>query len=119
MLLLSIEADHDRRRALGLFGLLLLAGALTLAHQPASACCDVQYVAFASHISREWIQLHRPDGEIVHVKTEHIVFVMSALNSGADKRAQAKLQLVNGFCDVRESVDEVMRLIGGDQVFAG
>jgi hypothetical protein len=99
--------------------LALLAGVLMLPIQPASACCAVQPVVFSSAAIRGWIQLHRPDGEIVHVKTEHIVFVMSALNSGADKRAQAKLQLVNGFCDVRESVDEVMRLIGGDHVFLG
>ena len=96
---------------------LLLAGALMMAHQPASACCDVRSIAAASNSISGWLQLHRPDGEVVHVNTDQIVFVMSAsTNSGSDKRAQTKLQLVNGFCDVRESVDEVMRLIRSDEV---
>src|SRR5436305_1910269 len=95
----------------------LLAGALMMAPQPASACCDVQPIAAASNSISGWIQLHRPDGDVVHINTDQIVFVMSdSTNSGSDKRAQAKLQLVNGFCDVRESVDEVMKLIRSDEV---
>jgi hypothetical protein len=61
-----------------------------------------------------WIGLHRPDGEIVRIKTDQIVFVMSALNTGADKRALSRVQLLNGFTDVRESVDDVMLAIKGD-----
>jgi hypothetical protein len=62
----------------------------------------------------DWINLHRPDGEVVHIKADHIVFVMSATGTGADKRALSKVQLVNGFSDVRESVEEVMRAIQND-----
>jgi hypothetical protein len=60
---------------------------------------------------KDWIDLHRPDGEVVHIKADQIVFVMSATGTGADKRVHSKLQLVNGFSDVRESVEEVMQAI--------
>jgi hypothetical protein len=59
-----------------------------------------------------WIGLHRPDGEVVRIKTDQIVFVMSAANTGAKTRALSRIQLLNGFADVRENVDEVMRLLG-------
>ena len=61
-----------------------------------------------------WIKLHRPDGEVVHIKADQIIFVMSAAGIGADKRANSKIQLVNGFADVRESVEEVMQAIRND-----
>jgi hypothetical protein len=61
-----------------------------------------------------WIGLHRPDGEVVRIKTDQIVFVMSAANTGADKRALSRIQLLNGFADVRENVDEVMLAIKSD-----
>jgi hypothetical protein len=64
--------------------------------------------------ARNWITLHRPDGEAVHVNADQIVFVMSATALGGDKRANSKLQLTNGFVDVRESVEEVMRAVQGD-----
>jgi hypothetical protein len=101
------------------YAVALLAAVLVLGLQPASACCGVQPIALSYNSGSGWIQLHRPDGETVHVNIEHIVFVMSAINSGADRRARAKLQLVNGFCDVRESVDEVMQLITSNKVFVG
>jgi hypothetical protein len=59
----------------------------------------------------DWISLHRPDGGIVHIRTDQIVFVTSAAATAADKRARSKVQLLNGFSDVRESVEEVMRAI--------
>jgi len=59
----------------------------------------------------EWIRLHRPDGGVVHIKADQVVFVTSAAGTGADKRAQSKVQLLNGFSDVRESVEEVMQVI--------
>jgi|SRR5271166_3518266 len=62
-----------------------------------------------------WIELHRPDGEVVHIKEDQIVFVMSAIDMGASKRAQSRLQLMNGFIDVRESVEEVMQVIQKDE----
>jgi hypothetical protein len=91
----------------------ILAGALSLVNQPATACCEVPSTAVLARAGGgAWIQLHRPDGDVVHVRTDQIVFVMStSTSSGSDKRAQTKLQLVNGFCDVRESVDEVMQLV--------
>jgi hypothetical protein len=61
--------------------------------------------------TKHWIILHRPDGGAVHINADHIVFVMSAAATGADKRANSKLQLVNGFADVRESVEEIMRAV--------
>jgi hypothetical protein len=59
----------------------------------------------------DWIRLHRPDGEIVHIKADQIVFVTSAAATAADKRARSKIQLLNGFSDVRESLEEVMQAI--------
>ena len=53
-------------------------------------------------------------GEVVRIKTDQIVYVMSAANTGADKRALSPIQLLNGFADVRENVDEVMLAIEND-----
>jgi hypothetical protein len=96
----------------------LLAGPVMLADQDALAgdCCDGDLGKSAIYASSKvrtkgWIELHRPDGEVVHIKIDQIVFVMSATNTGANKRAQSKIQLVNGFADVLESVDEVMQSI--------
>jgi hypothetical protein len=61
--------------------------------------------------TKGWIDLHRPDGEVAYIKADQIVFVMSATATGADKRARAKIQLLNGFFDARESVEEVMQAI--------
>lgn len=65
-----------------------------------------------------WIGLHRPDGEVVRIKTGQIVFVMSAANTGAKTRALSRIQLLNGFADVRENVDEVMLAIRNDDVLS-
>jgi hypothetical protein len=65
-----------------------------------------------------WIKLHRPDGEVVHVRIDQIVFVMTAAGTGANERAQSRLQLANGFSDVRESVEEVMQAIQNDYSLA-
>ena len=61
-----------------------------------------------------WIALHRPDGEVVYIKVDQIVFVMSAKNTGAAEHARSKLQLLAGHSDVRESVEEVMQTIEND-----
>jgi hypothetical protein len=61
--------------------------------------------------AKDWIRLHRPDGEVVHIRADQIVFVTSTPGTGADKRAHSKVQLLNGFSDVRESVEEVMQAI--------
>jgi hypothetical protein len=61
-----------------------------------------------------WIALHRPDGEVVYIKVDQIVFVMSAKDTGAAERARSKVQLLAGHSDVRESVEEVMQTIEND-----
>jgi hypothetical protein len=63
-----------------------------------------------------WIHLHRPDGETVRIKSIQIVFVTTATGTGAAKRAQSKLQLLNGFVDVRETIEEVMQIIQMDEL---
>ena len=68
--------------------------------------------------TRGWIALHRPDGEVVYIKVDQIVFVMSAKDTGAAERARSKLQLLNGHTDVRESVEEVMQTIESEGLLA-
>ena len=65
-----------------------------------------------------WVVLHRPDGEVVYIKLDQIVFVMSAKDTGAAERARSKVQLLNGHSDVRESVEEVMETIENDGLLA-
>ena len=65
-----------------------------------------------------WIELHRPDGEVVHIKADQIVFVTSASGTGASMRANSKLQLLAGYSDVRESVEKVMQAIHNDDSLA-
>jgi hypothetical protein len=65
--------------------------------------------------TKGWIALHRPDGEVVYVKVDQIVFVMTAKATGAAERARSKVQLLNGYTDVRESVEDVLQAID-DQV---
>jgi hypothetical protein len=60
--------------------------------------------ASARRGTKGWIALHRPDGEIVYIKLDQIVFVMSAKVTGAAERARARVQLLSGHSDVRESV---------------
>jgi hypothetical protein len=112
-------------RKLTIAGLVLFTSALMISNQDALAsdCCDSGFGKAAVYsLSRArtkgWIELHRPDGEVVHIRVDQIVFVMSATNTGANKRAQSKVQLVNGFTDVLESVDEVMRFIKEDDSVA-
>jgi hypothetical protein len=97
-------------------GSLMLPGREVMARDT-SACgfANAGYPANRSGM-KGWIGLHRPDGEVIRIKVDQIVFVMSAANTGADKRALARLQLLNGFADVRESVDEVMLAIRNDDL---
>ena len=96
----------------------LLAAVLMLSSQKALAgnCCDDGFGNTAKYSlsrikTKGWIELHRPDGEVVHIQVDQIVLVMSASNASANKRAQSRVQLANGFADVLESVDEVMQAI--------
>jgi hypothetical protein len=97
----------------------LLAGALMLSNRDVFARDGGDFGKATSSLSiarmKGWIELHRPDGEVVHIKADQIVFVMSAIDIGAAKRAQSKLQLMNGFIDVRECVEEVMQVIQKDE----
>jgi hypothetical protein len=68
--------------------------------------------------TKGWIALHRPDGEIVYIKLDQIVFVMSAKGTGAAEHARSMVQLLNGHSDVRESVEEVMQTIVNDDLLA-
>jgi hypothetical protein len=68
--------------------------------------------------AKEWVCFHRPDGEAVYIRVDQIVFVTGAA-AGAAMRARSKIQLLNGYYDVRESVDEVMQLLVSGTVFAG
>ena len=68
--------------------------------------------------AKEWVCFHRPDGEAIYVRIDQIVFVTGAA-AGAAMRARSKIQLLNGYCDVRETVDEVMQLLGSGTMFAG
>ena len=68
--------------------------------------------------AKEWVCFHRPDGEAIYVRVDQIVFVTGAA-AGAAMRARSKIQLLNGYCDVRETVDEVMQLLGSGTMFAG
>ncbi len=102
--------------------LAVLGGALMLS-SPAALARDSGGVLAkpAAHSSsrsktRGWIHLHRLDGEVVHINVEHIVFVANAKNTGGNERAKSRVQLVNGFSDVLETVDEVMQSIKHDDL---
>jgi hypothetical protein len=55
-----------------------------------------------------------PDGEVVYIKLDQVVFVMTAKDTGAAARARSLVQLLNGHSDVRESVEELMQIIEND-----
>ena len=82
------------------------------------AASNVTVRASTRRGTKGWIVLHRPDGEIVYIRLDQIVFVMSAKDTGAAERARTKLQLLNGHSDVRESVEEVMQAIDNDFTLA-
>jgi hypothetical protein len=103
----------------------LFAGALTPPSQEtlAAECCVGGFAKPAAYSSsriraKGWIELHRPDGQLVHIQVVQILYVTSAKNAGANERAQARVQLTSGFADVLESVDEVMRSIADDNSIA-
>jgi hypothetical protein len=135
-----MTCDSNERRgrekicvAAGLAAGLVLA-AVNFAGRPAEAAAEIDQFTFtAQHVTidsdstsgrifcavgkaraKGWIELHRPDGEVVHIKSNQIVFVTSAAGTGAAKQARSKLQLLSGFSDVRESIEEVMHAIEND-----
>jgi hypothetical protein len=102
---------------------LLLAGALMVPNGDAFAldCCiggpgKAVSLPSGAATTAGWLDLHRPDGEIVRVKANQIVFVTAAAGTGAATCARSRLQLQNGFVEVRESVEEVMRYIQMDKL---
>ena len=100
----------------------LLAGALILPNQELLArdCGDGSSGKASTCSSKRgagtkgWIELHRPDGEVVLIKVDQMVFVMSATNTGAHERARSKIQLLNGSIDVLENIDVVTQVISSD-----
>src|SRR6266478_4401555 len=74
--------------------------------------------SYARRGAKGWIALHRPDGDLVYIKLDQIVFLMSAKDTGAAERARSMVQLLNGHSDVRESVEEVMETIESDSLLA-
>jgi hypothetical protein len=102
--------------------LALLAGTLIIGEARAIDCRDSSLgkpanCSLTSTRIKGWIELHRPDGKTVHIQTDQIVFVMSATNTGANTAAQSRVQMVNGFADVLESVEAVMQAIKEDNSF--
>jgi hypothetical protein len=99
----------------------LLAGALMVPNREAFALdCHIGGTGKAvsspsGAATTGWLDLHRPDGQIVRVKANQIVFVTTAAGMGVAMRAWSRLQLLNGFVEVRESTEEVMRLIQMDK----
>ena len=105
-----------RRAAAASFFALIVGAALVPGQELLAADCSGGMPATSGHSTsrsgmRGWVSLHRPDGELVRVKVEQIVFVMSAAKTGANSLALSRLQLLNGFVDVREDVESVMLLI--------
>jgi hypothetical protein len=105
-----------RTAAVASFFALIIGAAMLPGQELLAADCSDSVPATSGHSTsrpgmRGWVSLHRPDGEIVRVKVEQIVFVMSAAKTGANSLALSRLQLLNGFVDVREDVESVMLLI--------
>ena len=90
----------------------LLAGALMFSTRDALALnfhvsvSEKAVLSPSGATTKGWLDLHRPDGEAVRVKAIQIVFVTTAAGMGTAMCAQSRLQLLNGFVDVRESVEE-------------
>lgn len=106
------------RKAMAAAVVALVVGAPMLPHQEVLAS-DRSAAGYSTKAGMKgWIGLHRPDGEVVRIKTDQIVFVMSAANTDAKTRALSRIQLLNGFADVRENVDEVMLAIRNDDVLS-
>ena len=101
--------------------ILLLAGALMVPNRDAFALdCHIggpgkAVSSTSGAVTTGWLDLHQPDGEIVRVKANQIVFVTAAVGTGAVTCARSRLQLQNGFVEVHESVEEVMRYIQMDK----
>ena len=85
---------------------------------PVAAQNKITLRSSARRGTKGWIALHRPDGEVVYIKLDQIVFVMSAKGTGAAESARSMVQLLNGHSDVRESVEEVMQTIVNDGLLA-
>jgi hypothetical protein len=109
-----------RRAAAASLFALIIGAALLPGQQLLAGNCSSSVPASSGHSSsrcgvKGWISLHRPDGELVHIKADQIVFVMSAAKTGANSLALARIQLLNGFVDVRENVESVMLVISNDE----
>jgi hypothetical protein len=100
-----------RKTMAAVFVALVVSSPMLLRQEALARDCSVGGYSATGVGMKGWIGMHRPDGEVVRIKSDQIVFVMSAANTGADKRALSRIQLLNGFTDVRENVDDVMLAI--------
>jgi hypothetical protein len=96
---------------------LLLSQQTTLAGDRADGTCEQAQCSISKRAIKGWIELHRPDGEVVLIKVDQIVFVTTASGTGGSNRAVSKIQLLNGFADVREGIEEVMQTIENAESF--
>lgn len=56
----------------------------------------------------DWIELHRPDGEAVFVKIDHITYLMKPAKGLTDQRAKSQVQFGGLSFFVRETVEEIL-----------
>jgi hypothetical protein len=96
---------------------LLVPQQTTLARDRADGRCEQGQCSLSKRAIKGWIELHRPDGEVVLIKVDQIVFVTTAGGTGGSNRAVSKVQLLNGFADVREGIEEVMQTIENAESF--
>ena len=105
-----------RRAAAASFFALIIGAALLPGQELLAGDCSGSALATSGYSTsrpgiKGWVSLHRPDGEVVRIKVDQIVFVTSAAKTGANILALSRIQLLNGFVDVREDVESVMLVI--------
>jgi hypothetical protein len=108
-----------RTAAAASFFALIIGAALLPAQELLAHDCSGSVPVTSGHSSsrsgmKGWVSLHRPDGEVVRIKVDQIVYVMSAVKTGANRLALSRIQLLNGFVDVREDVEGVMLVISNN-----
>jgi|SRR5580692_1691745 hypothetical protein len=94
-----------RTSAAASFFALIIGAALLPEQELLAGDCSGGVPATSGHSTsrastKGWVSLHRPDGEVVRIKVDQIVYVMSAAKAGANSLALSRIQLLNGFVDV-------------------
>ena len=116
----NVMSKKATTAVLALFGAALMLSAQEALARDWDAGVSAKGAAYSlSRIrTRGWIQLHRVDGEVTHINVDQILYVTNAKNTGGNERAKSRIQLVTGFSDVLETVDEVMQSIENDDALA-